>query len=470
MIAAGAASLTLLATTAASGQLPLPPPDGPQPEKARIAFVADGKVHTIAADGSDRRRVTAPPRSTFDENPAWSPDGATLAFTRFYIDDEEENAEAGIWLAGADGSNQRPLTQGGGNDQSEPTWSPDGQRIAFARIRESRGRVIASIVSVRSDGGDARVVYTETNRLDDEIAYFTHPAWSPAGDRILFTRTVIGNTEEFEESLHAVPAAGGKTAPRIVRGGDEGAWAPGGDRIAYTLQHDRSSRRPCLVLCDGAGEIYAANADGGGRTRLTKSRANDASPSWSADGQRIAFQSDRNSPEVSDEEGPPELYSMRADGSCVTWLTNGTAHSEWPAFGPGAGRATDPGGCGAVPREPLVETDTRKAEAFTRYGLWWLGRVAPNGLLLDAAEVGNRATLFVYDDCGRFDPAECGEPLLVMNRDLCAGGRPLPRAGGKGNPLSIFRGALFARSGDREVGYADLYTGRTRIVVDTASA
>jgi hypothetical protein len=57
-----------------------------------------------------------------------------------------------------------------------------------------------------------------------------------------------------------------------------------------------------------------------------------------------------------------------------------------------------------------------------------------------------------------------------MNRDLCAGGRPLSRAGGKGNPLSIFRGALFARSGDREVGYADLYTGRTRIVVDTASA
>jgi hypothetical protein len=58
----------------------------------------------------------------------------------------------------------------------------------------------------------------------------------------------------------------------------------------------------------------------------------------------------------------------------------------------------------------------------------------------------------------------------VFNSDLCrTRRRPLPHAGRRGNPTSIFRGALLHIAGDDEIGFSDLYSGRTRIVVDTAS-
>ena len=56
------------------------------------------------------------------------------------------------------------------------------------------------------------------------------------------------------------------------------------------------------------------NADGSEQTRLTDNDGDDESPSWSPDGEKIAFASDR--------DGPVEIYVMDADGSDVTRLTN----------------------------------------------------------------------------------------------------------------------------------------------------
>lgn len=461
-IATLVASVALLSAGTASAQLPQIPAS--QPAKARIAFAADGAIHTIAADGSDRRRITPEPKVGVDESPAWSPDGSTLAFTRLALDEDEA---IGIWLADRDGANVRPLRVSNDWPVAGPTWSPDGMRIAFVRTSIAKDRYTSSIVSARPDGSDERLIHSESTGLHGDTVFFQKPAWSPGGDRLLFTRVVYLD-DDFAESLHVVPAGGG-AAPRVVRGGDDAAWHPSGDRIAYTLSHDRHTDRPCFRTCYGADEIYVANADGSGRTRLTNSRASDAAPSWSGDGLRIAFHSDRNATQADEEDSPPEIYSMRADGSCLTWLTNGTAHSEWPAFEPGAGLGTDPGGCGAVPREPLVETDTSKIERFNRFPIWWLGRVAPNGLLLGDADVSGPLAQFSYDDCGRFDPEECGEFVLIGNSDVCKNRRPLPRAGLARNPLSIFRGALVAIGGDREIGYTELYSGRTRIIADTES-
>src|SRR3989449_588307 len=66
---------------------------------------------------------------------------------------------------------------------------------------------------------------------------------------------------------------------------------------------------------DGNYEIYVANADGSGPSRLTNHPAEDRFPAWSPDGTRIAF--------VSDRDGNPEIYVMNADGSSPARLTQG---------------------------------------------------------------------------------------------------------------------------------------------------
>jgi len=77
---------------------------------------------------------------------------------------------------------------------------------------------------------------------------------------------------------------------------------------------------------DGNYEIYVANADGSGPSRLTNHPAEDRFPAWSPDGTRIAF--------VSDRDGNPEIYVMNADGSSPTRLTSDSALDGLPAWLP----------------------------------------------------------------------------------------------------------------------------------------
>jgi dipeptidyl aminopeptidase/acylaminoacyl peptidase len=67
------------------------------------------------------------------------------------------------------------------------------------------------------------------------------------------------------------------------------------------------------------------NADGSGQRRLTRSPAGDSEPSWSPDGRRIAFHSDRGSND--------DIYVMNADGSKQRRLTQSSAEEIFPSWG-----------------------------------------------------------------------------------------------------------------------------------------
>jgi len=83
---------------------------------------------------------------------------------------------------------------------------------------------------------------------------------------------------------------------------------------------------------DGNYEIYSMNADGSNQTRLTNNTAGDTSPSWSPDGSRIAFQSIR--------DGNYEIYAMNADGYQQTRLTNNAALEAFPSWSPDGTKIT----------------------------------------------------------------------------------------------------------------------------------
>ena len=88
---------------------------------------------------------------------------------------------------------------------------------------------------------------------------------------------------------------------------------------------------------DGHLQIYAMNDDGTGQVNLTNSPANDMSASWSPDGSRIAFVSDRD--HMHEPTGAEwEIYVMNADGSGVTRLTNNRVNDMSPVWSPDGSR------------------------------------------------------------------------------------------------------------------------------------
>ncbi len=103
----------------------------------------------------------------------------------------------------------------------------------------------------------------------------------------------------------------------------------GGETAKPTLEQTKIA---FFSYRDGNLEIYVMNADGSNQTRLTNNPAKDEYPSWSPDGKRIAFGSDRDS--HSDVYENAEVYIMNADGSNQTNLTNNPAFDYSPSWSP----------------------------------------------------------------------------------------------------------------------------------------
>ena len=91
----------------------------------KIAFVSDrsgtAQIHTMNADGSEEQQITRSAGSKYD--PSWSPDGSRIAF---------ESSSSDILVINFDGSGERRLSDDDAKHH-DPAWSPEGERIAFSR-------------------------------------------------------------------------------------------------------------------------------------------------------------------------------------------------------------------------------------------------------------------------------------------------------------------------------------------------
>jgi dipeptidyl aminopeptidase/acylaminoacyl peptidase len=426
------AALLVLASTA-SGAAAAP---------ARIAFSSGGDLFTIAADGSARTQLThfGPRRSS--GQPSWSPDGARIAF----LSERGENGSPRVWTMRSDGGDARPLTSARkATLELDSEWSPDGTRIAFARATFGRESLRTSIVVANADGSGEQTLVTERLR---RLGFLHTPAWSPDGARLVFTRTVLDDDAYFRQSLQEV-AADGSGRRLLARDGGDASFSPDASRIAFTSIRDRNGHHCGSDECSYNGEIYTMAADGTDQRRLTTSRADDAEPAWSPDGGRIAFSSERNYPRGDGRE----LYSIAPDGSCLTWLTNGAHTSESPAWEPGAGLSSDPGACGAVARDPLLDLDVRAATGKRAY---WLGPAFGQNLLLSDLYTRRRYVSLNYYDCSSFRPSECPKPVLVVSSPTCS--EPPRLLSVNPRRLRGVRGALVVTGASPIV-----YTGTTKV-------
>ncbi len=263
----------------------------------KIVFISDrdaGKkiknaIYIMDADGSGQVKLAYPPKKRKSVGGvSVSPDGKKIAFHAI-----DASKKVDIWVMDVDGENQRRLTSG--HNASNPTWSPDGSRIAF----ESGIPPRTDIYVMNADGTNA--VNLTNNGADNQ-----EPSWSPDGKKIIFSakkkRTRIRNLR----NLYVIHLEN-KQIFRLTKNTKTGqqsrqaSWSPDGRYIAYI-------HNSVLFVMDASGK------------NPRKLIGNALHPTWSPEGTKIAFVSKN------------EIYAIDVGGRILTKLTHNKERDSKPSW------------------------------------------------------------------------------------------------------------------------------------------
>lgn len=314
-----------------------------------ILDLKDGKVEALTP-------------GEWDTNPVWSPDGSRLAFANY----DREGETWSLDVIGDDGSNRVRLVRATDTWGSRAVWSPDGSRIAAAAYRADR-----SEICILSPDGRKR---TWLKGFGDDH----DPRWSPDGSRIVFRASHHSRRHIY------VMNAGGGGLMQLHKGGvnvpnpeeDCLAWSADGLWIAYVGRHRagngiyvmRSGGKENRKLVDtGQGEAFAWSPKGskiafvaGGDVHVigaAASRSTRLTHTGDVLNQQgaVAWSPDGSRIVFVKREkawGVWHLWVMRADGADQVQLTKGTHGAQDPVWSPDGSRIAFAAGWTQPPRYP----------------------------------------------------------------------------------------------------------------------
>jgi eukaryotic-like serine/threonine-protein kinase len=344
------------ATTTSSPQQIVPPGDL---NLAAINFARSGEFVYYAGwprDGSQQPALYQVPAfggtpkkllANINSNASFAPDGRRFVVLR--ANGDQTRPEQTLVIADTDGANERVLLKRTApNFLNAPTWSPDGQSIAFVTGSFDPSPGYAVINTVRlSDGAEQTLSPTRWYNVGDlawlpdgkglvaqlaeqelsptQLWLIPYPSGEPrritndlnsyAGVSLTADASALVTLQtDLVSNIWVVPQGDLTRAAQITQGpgkydGYYGmTWTPDGSKIFYAS------------IASGAWDIWQMNADGTGVRQLTVDARSNYGPSISPDGRYIVFVSNRAG-------GAFHVWRMNADGTNPVQLTNGDSEN-----------------------------------------------------------------------------------------------------------------------------------------------
>src|SRR3989442_4206334 len=254
-------------------------------KKLSIGFLVIVSLAVAVSGQTARRPLKVDDLARFRDvrDPQLSPDGQWIAYGGSSVDTKEDKSNTHIWMVGYDGKNDRQITFSN-DSESSPRWSSDGKYLSFTSSRPGKAKGSQVWLLDRS-GGEAYQLTELKGRLQGY-------EWSPDSKRLAL---LIGDPDPDAPDPAATPTPGVPPKPPKPIVIDRYRYKQ--DVQGYLL----SGRHIYIYLYD----IATKKLD-----RLTKSKWDESSPSWSPDSTRLAFMS--NHADDPDRDPAAQLYVAAA--------------------------------------------------------------------------------------------------------------------------------------------------------------